>query len=288
MEPFRKTCGFDFYILCRKLKDEISNGRIEKIYHVKREDSYIIKFVVHKQDKKILLITNNSAFVYANDIIENPQMPSTYAMVLRKYLENKFISEVSQCNNDKILSVKTLNHIIYLEFFGSGNVVLCDNENKIIDGLVKREWKGRAIKPGEIYKFPENMPNEEDKKLRFFFGVYYDTLPKAQLNLADGIKILENKEGEILEMFKNLIEGNERKDSKNEKIEKDLKKQEFVAEQQRKRMEELGEEALLWIKTGDEIYQNFGIIEEILENAKNKIPDSRIKRTEGTNLVVEI
>ncbi len=288
MEPFRKTCGFDFYILYKKLKDEISNGRIEKIYYVKREDGYVIKFVVHKQEKKILLITNNSAFVYANDIIENPQMPSTYAMVLRKYLENKFISEVSQCNNDKILSVKTLNHIIYLEFFGSGNVVLCDNENKVIDALVKREWKGRAIKPGEIYKFPENMPNEEDKKLRIFFGVYYDTLPKDKLNLADGIKILENKEGEILEMLKNLIEGNGRKDSKNEKIEKDLKKQEFVAEQQRKRMEELGEEALLWIKTGDEIYQNFSIIEEILENAKNKRPDSRIKRTEGTNLVVEI
>ncbi|MDI6730894.1 MAG: NFACT family protein [Candidatus Altarchaeum sp.] len=288
MEPFRKTCGFDFYILCMILKDEISNGRIEKIYYVKREGGYVIKFVVHKQEKKILLITNNSAFVYVNDIIENPRMPSTYTMVLRKYLENKFISEISQCNNDKILSVKTLNHIIYLEFFGSGNVILCDNENKIIDALVKREWKGRAIKPGEIYKFPENMSDEENKKLRIFFGVYFDILPKDKLNLADGIKILENKKGEILEMFKNLIEHNRHNDSKNEKIDKDLKKLEFVAEQQRKRTEELGEEALLLIKTGDEIYKNFGIIEEILKNAKNKIPDSRIKRIEGNNLVVEI
>ncbi|OQX21792.1 MAG: hypothetical protein BWK75_02340 [Candidatus Altiarchaeales archaeon A3] len=286
MEPFRKTCGFDFYILCRKLKDEISNGRIEKIYCIKREEGYVIKFVIHKQDKKILLITNTAAFVYANTLVENPQMPSTYAMVLRKYLENKFISEVSQCNNDKILSVKTVNHIIYLEFFGSGNVVLCDNENKIIDALVKREWKGRAIKPGEIYKFPENMSDDKAKILRMFFGAYYPLV--NDIEFEEGVKILENKEGEILEMFKNLIAGNLRRDYENEKIEKELKRMEFVAEQQLKRTEELGEEALAYIKTGDEIYQNFNLIEEILENAKNKRPDSRIKRIEGTNVVVEI
>ncbi|PKP55688.1 MAG: hypothetical protein CVT89_07805, partial [Candidatus Altiarchaeales archaeon HGW-Altiarchaeales-2] len=180
-----------------------------------------------------MLITNNAAFVYANTLIENPQMPSTFAMVLRKYLENKFILDVSQCNNDKILSIKTTNHIIYLEFFGSGNVVLCDNGNKIIDALVKREWKGRAIKPGEIYKFPENMSDERDKILRMFFGAYYPSVKDVEFE--EGVKILENKEGEILEMFKNLIEGNLRRDYENEKIEKDLKKLEFVAEQQRKR-----------------------------------------------------
>jgi len=289
MENFRKTCGFDFYILCRKIREEILNGRIEKIYLNKREEGNIIKFVIHRQDKKILLISNNAAFVYANNIIENPQMPSTYVFVLRKYLENKFISNVSQCNNDKILSIQTSNNTIYLEFFGSGNVVLCDNNNKIIDALVKREWKGRAIKPGEIYKFPENISDEKDKVLRMFFGQYISLLPKDnKVELTDGIKILENKEGEILEMFKNLIEGNLRRDYEAEKIEKELKKQEFVAEQQKKRIEELGEETLTYIKIADKIYENFSIIEEILENAKNKIPDSRIKAIEGHNIIIEI
>ena len=291
MEPFRKTCGFDFYIVGRKIKKEILNGRIEKIYFIKREDGYVVKFMVYKNQKKFLIITDNAIACYENDIVENPHVPSTFTMVLRKHLEDKFITDVLQCNNDKILSVKTANHILYLEFFGKGNVVLCDNENKIIDALIKREWKGRAVKHGEIYKFPENTLSE--KAVMLFFGAYFNEV-KENINAAQGnpyesgINFLGDKEGEISGIFKNLIAYNLKRDYEMEKIEKDLKKLEFIAGQQRTMSEELNDEVLIYSKIGDEIYLNSGIIEEILENAKNKVPDSRIKRTEGTNVVAEI
>jgi len=279
-----KTCGFDFYILGRKLKEEILNGRIEKIYFIEREKGYIAKFVVHKQEKKILIITNDCCFIYKNDIIENPLIPSTFTMVLRKYLEDKFIMDVCSCNNDKILSLKTKDNIVYFEFFGSGNIVLCNNENKIIDALIKREWKGRVIKQNEIYKFPENMKPERLTML--FFGRYFNEV--KDIGFDDGIKILENKEKEILEMFKNLTEHRLMENPEIEKIEKEIKKLEFVAELQRKRKEELEREAMMYSKIGNEIYQNFNVINEILENARNRIKDSRIKKEEGNYIIVEI
>lgn len=287
MEPFRKTCGFDFYIVSNKIKSEILNGRIEKIYFIKREKGYIIKLVIYKQQKKFLLIMNNAIFVYENDIIENPTIPSTFTMVLRKYLENKFITNMMQCNNDKILCMKTENNLFYIEFFGDGNAILCDNENRIVDALIKREWKGRTIKMGEIYKFPENKVTNN-----MFFGVYFnevkDKASQTENVLECGIKILADKEVEILEMFKNLITSSIKRDYEVEKIEKEIKKAEFIAEQQRERIKELGNEANAYTKIGDKIYQNFSIIEEILENVRNKRAESRIKAIEGNNVVVEI
>lgn len=275
----RKICGFDFFLLANYLNEELSGGRIEKVYQPDISEDYIFKFMIYKKEKKELIAGKDFACITSFEI-SNPMEPSMLVMSLRKHLGNAFIRSVEQYNKDKILQLETDNNLLFLEFFGSGNIILCDKNKRIINALNKREWEGRTIKINETYKSPEREFID-----RLFFGAFYDKVKGKTFDEA--IEILS---GFKVNRFFNALLGSKLtvKPKEEKSFGKEKKKIDFIAEQQRKKIIELKEESEKYYLAGNMIYQNFSVLTEIYGNAKNKMPDERIKKRDGNIITVEI
>ena len=99
--------------------------------------------------------------------------PSTFVMVLRKYILNGIIYKIDQYDYDRylILHVRARNelydekeYLLSVELMGKyANLILIDGEGKIIDALKKippYENTRRTILPGAAFELPE----KQDKK----------------------------------------------------------------------------------------------------------------------------
>ena len=87
------------------------------------------------------------------------QDPGRFVSFARKKLDNTILTALEQLGSDRILqltfSVKnTPKFILIAELFSHGNLILCNEEKKIISASEERGWKGREIKRGESYKLP--------------------------------------------------------------------------------------------------------------------------------------
>jgi len=161
------------------------------------------------------------------------------------------------------------------EVFGRGNFVLTDSDYKILGVAHKREWKGRSLKKGEVYKYPivHLTPEKEREfegllKKKKEFGFYkkplgFDMFAKGDFKKFDSFNELVDYyfyiigRGEVIE--KGLVEY----EKKRKKFENVLRIQEKSVAKYKKDSEELKSK-------GDFIYSNFSEIEKIAKGKRSK------------------
>ena len=93
----------------------------------------------------------------AKDGGTNPENPTSFCMLLRKYLEGKIIESIEQAGFERILKISTRNAELIIEMFSSGNIILCSS-GEIVMPMRREEWKEREIKPKVMYKGPPETP----------------------------------------------------------------------------------------------------------------------------------
>ena len=100
--------------------------------------------------------------------LPNPQIPNTFTMIMRKYLQGAVIENITQIENDRILEIAFSNkneigdHIkvtLIIEIMGKhSNIILIDkSENKIIESIKHIGFSQnsyRTILPGSTYIAP--------------------------------------------------------------------------------------------------------------------------------------
>ncbi|MBI2523042.1 NFACT family protein [Candidatus Woesearchaeota archaeon] len=165
----KQLSSLDMHFILKELK-ELEGSRADRIYNSGKEEIYI---QLHKSNigKKIIRILIGKA-IFATDTKNIDETPSGFCMLLRKHLEGKFLESVKQLEPERILEFifksKDVIIILYAEFFGKGNIILCDENNKIIDSLIRHQFKDRSIFPKEQYKHPSmeyNMFKIKDDEL---------------------------------------------------------------------------------------------------------------------------
>jgi len=161
----KQLSSLDMHFLLKELKD-MENSRVDRIYNSGKEEAYI---QLHKANagKSILrVIPGKAIFLTLEKSID--ETPSGFCMLLRKHLEGKFLDSITQLEPERILELifksKDETRILYIEFFGKGNIILCDENNKIIDALIRHKFKDRTIFPKEQYKHPSMNYNIFDIK----------------------------------------------------------------------------------------------------------------------------
>jgi predicted ribosome quality control (RQC) complex YloA/Tae2 family protein len=86
-----------------------------------------------------------------------------FCMLLRKHLEGAFLERIAQVEPERIVKMifsgKERVFHLYVELFGKGNVVLCNENNIIIDALHHQEFKDRKVEPQSQYKHPQMQHN---------------------------------------------------------------------------------------------------------------------------------
>lgn len=122
------------------------NCKIEKIHQPSR-DEIVLVFKKDRKAKKILLCANPSypRVHLTEQVLENPQAPPTFCMILRKYLQDGIVTEVNQINFDRIIEIKVQSRdelgyftdfYLVTEIMGKhSNIILLNNENRIVDAI---------------------------------------------------------------------------------------------------------------------------------------------------------
>ncbi len=167
--------GIFIHYLVEEFNSFLNKGKINKIYQpnpldiviqVKKDGSTYQLLLSASLDSSRLYLTKQS-FV-------NPATPGNFCMLLRKYIERGIITNIKQYQNDRIImfEVNTFNELgdnvnyhLILELMGrNSNVILIDENNKIIDAIRKlppSDTTTRYIIPKASYELPiqENKVN---------------------------------------------------------------------------------------------------------------------------------
>ena len=166
--------GFFLHHMTEELRQELLYGRIQKI-NQPFEQELVLQIRSNRQNHKLLLSAHPvfGRIQLTNTSFENPAVPTTFIMVMRKYLQGATIENISQIENDRILeiSVSNKNEIgdnvaatLVIEIMGKhSNIILMDKASGNIIEAIKHvgfsQNSYRTILPGSTYVAPPQTGN---------------------------------------------------------------------------------------------------------------------------------
>ena len=160
--------GIHLHKVLEQLIPLLIGGRIEKVYHPKNKLLiFKIRFQNSKYNRLAISLEPSFSSIHPTTLnYENPAIPSTFCMLLRKHLEGSVITAVRQMGHERLIDIDVEGYnelgikgpkTLHLELMGKyGNVILTEN-NLILDALFKYPIgvNGfREILPRRSYDFP--------------------------------------------------------------------------------------------------------------------------------------
>ena len=161
--------GFFLHHMTEELRHELVGGRIQKI-NQPFEQELVLQIRSNRKSHKLLLSAHSvfGRVQLTETTFENPAVPNTFIMVMRKYLQGAVIEAIQQVENDRILeiSVSNKNEIgdsvavtLVIEIMGKhSNIILLDKASgKIIEAIKHVGFSQnsyRTILPGSTYVAP--------------------------------------------------------------------------------------------------------------------------------------
>lgn len=161
--------GFFLHHMIEELRRELVNGRIQKI-NQPFEQELVLQIRSNRQTHRLLLSAHPvfGRIQLTQTTFENPAQPSTFIMVLRKYLQGAVIESIEQIENDRIVEITVSNkneigdHIqatLIIEIMGKhSNILLVDKSSHKILEVIKHvgfsQNSYRTLLPGSTYIAP--------------------------------------------------------------------------------------------------------------------------------------
>ena len=161
--------GFFLHHMVEELRRELVNGRIQKI-NQPFEQELVLQIRSNRQSHRLLLSAHPvfGRIQLTQTTFENPAHPSTFIMVLRKYLQGALIESIEQVENDRIVEITVSNkneigdHIqatLIIEIMGKhSNILLVDKSSHKILEVIKHvgfsQNSYRTLLPGSTYIAP--------------------------------------------------------------------------------------------------------------------------------------
>lgn len=177
--------GFFLHHMIEELRRELVNGRIQKI-NQPFEQELVLQIRSNRQSYRLLLSAHPvfGRIQLTQTTFENPAQPSTFIMVLRKYLQGALIESIEQIENDRIVEITVSNkneigdHIqatLIIEIMGKhSNILLVDKSSHKILEVIKHvgfsQNSYRTLLPGSTYIAPPSTESRnpftiQDEKL---------------------------------------------------------------------------------------------------------------------------
>ncbi|WP_248034178.1 NFACT RNA binding domain-containing protein [Streptococcus sp. oral taxon 431] len=161
--------GFFLHHMVEELRSELLNGRIQKI-NQPFEQELVLQIRSNRKSHRLLLSAHPvfGRIQLTEATFENPAQPSTFIMVLRKYLQGAVIESIEQIENDRIVEITVSNkneigdHIqatLIIEIMGKhSNILLVDKSSHKILEVIKHigfsQNSYRTLLPGATYIAP--------------------------------------------------------------------------------------------------------------------------------------
>ncbi|TVW71921.1 fibronectin-binding protein PavA, partial [Streptococcus pneumoniae] len=155
--------------IVEELRSELVNGRIQKI-NQPFEQELVLQIRSNRQSHRLLLSAHPvfGRIQLTQTTFENPAQPSTFIMILRKYLQGALIESIEQVENDRIVEITVSNkneigdHIqatLIIEIMRKhSNILLVDKSSHKILEVIKHvgfsQNSYRTLLPGSTYIAP--------------------------------------------------------------------------------------------------------------------------------------
>lgn len=134
------------------------DAKIGKIYQPVPGELRMNLFIFDKGKDNLVIEAGKRAHM-SQHIRPSPKLPHSFPMLLRKHIMAGRITFVKQYDFDRIIEIGVvrggIDTILVVELFSPGNIVLLDSERKIILPMKPVTFKGRRIRSGEVYQYPE-------------------------------------------------------------------------------------------------------------------------------------
>ncbi len=192
--------GITSEIITYELNRDLKGARIDKIF---QPDKYTVILHIRTSSgvKKLLISINPSAprINITESTRENPMMPPSFCMLLRKYLSGARIESITNPGYERIIEINVTNTDelhdtnslrLVAELMGRySNLILINRSGKILDSAVHVDYsvsRVREVMPARIYEYPPS----QDKM----------TIEEAALKIESGkLPILETEMGRPVE-----------------------------------------------------------------------------------------
>ena len=146
--------GIDVKAVTSELNEKLPLW-IDKVYQF---DSRTLAIRLNGEEKAryLLIIEAGRRAHLVRDLPDPPKNPPQYAMLLRKYLSGGKVLAIRQHGLERILIFDVgkgnLVYRLIIELFDEGNLILTDENYKIIKPLRHHRFKEREIVPGAMYE----------------------------------------------------------------------------------------------------------------------------------------
>ncbi len=150
----KEFSSFDVAAVIKELRNRILDSRVDNIYQQKK----ILLLKLRKTDSKDFMIIEAGRRIHLTRYtFDKPKIPPGFCMALRKHLRGARLISIEQHDFERsvILSFKTKNgnRRLYVELFGDGNIILTDEQDRILNVLSHRRMRDRDVIPGETFRF---------------------------------------------------------------------------------------------------------------------------------------
>ncbi len=204
------------------------------------------QFKINTKQEKVSLLIKFPSLIWESqrkwDVLETqpPIVNKTKA-----FFENQKILSVSQHAQDRILIIECMKIFLIIELFGGGNIIVTDKEKKILAVWKAREWKGRTLKHGFVYLFPQASPMKQETK-------------SISLSVKEAQTLFTELEAQAMQ---NEPE-KEKPETKNQMQVKALK---INLERQQSQMYAWEEDANALKEKGEWVYAHFAEVEQVIQ-----------------------
>jgi predicted ribosome quality control (RQC) complex YloA/Tae2 family protein len=136
------------------------DAKIGKIYQTSN-DEIRITLSIFGQGRHNLVIQGGKRMHLTRYPRPAPQLPQGFPMLLRKHITGGRIKRVSQHGFDRIIELEIIRAGVTTrlisELFARGNIILTDDEGRILQPMKPVSFRDRTLRRGEIYELPPQM-----------------------------------------------------------------------------------------------------------------------------------
>lgn len=146
----------DVFAVTSELNEVLRGARVDKAYQPLK-DTVIIRFHVPGEGRVDVVMQAGVRIHRTNYPPQNPKVPPSFPMLLRKHLKGGVVREVRQHGFDRIVEItveKDQEYTLMVELFAKGNIILLNQQREIILPLKRKTWSDRRIASREIYEYP--------------------------------------------------------------------------------------------------------------------------------------
>ena len=167
----------------------LEGGHMDKVFQWD-SGTVLFRINVSGQGKRDLFFKDGKWLYLPSKKPETPLNPLSFATYLRKYLDNARIGRTVQQGFDRMLVTEVFkadaDYKLIFELFGGGNILLV-KDGVIVNCLIHKTMKDRAVRPGEPYVMPKVRFDPVSSPREDFDPVFAASNSDAVRTLATGI-----------------------------------------------------------------------------------------------------